>query len=126
VCSVGDLNQVLLSLIVNAAHAIADAQLNSEDRGVIEIKTRRRDAEVVISVADSGCGIPPEVAGRVFDPFFTTKDVGRGMGQGLAVARAIVVDRHAGVLTFAPKPGGGTTFTIRLPLTNASNTAVFA
>jgi signal transduction histidine kinase len=126
VCSVGDLNQVLLSLIVNAAHAIADAQRNSEDRGVIEIKTRRRDEEVVISVADSGCGIPPEVAGRVFDPFFTTKDVGRGMGQGLAVARAIVVDRHAGVLSFAPKPGGGTTFTIRLPLTNASNTAVFA
>jgi two-component system NtrC family sensor kinase len=61
----------------------------------------------------------------VFDPFFTTKDVGRGTGQGLAIARAIVVDRHAGFLSFAPQPGGGTTFTIRLPLTNASNTAVF-
>jgi signal transduction histidine kinase len=126
VCSPGDLNQVLLNLIVNAAHAIADSQESGDDRGVIAIRTHQQDEDVVISVADTGCGIPPEVAGRVFDPFFTTKEVGRGVGQGLAIARAIVVDRHAGVLSFAPQPGGGTTFTIRLPLAKASERAVFA
>jgi signal transduction histidine kinase len=126
VCSAGDLNQVLLSLIVNAAHAIADGQAPGDERGVIEIKTRRQDEDVIISVADTGCGIAADVAGRVFDPFFTTKEVGRGTGQGLAIARAIVVDRHAGVLSFAPQPGGGTTFTIRLPLTQSIESKALA
>ena len=125
-CSAGDLNQVLLSLIVNAAHAIVDGQEPGDERGVIEITTHQHDEDVVISVADTGCGIAPDVADRVFDPFFTTKEVGRGTGQGLAIARAIVVDRHAGVLSFAPQPGGGTTFTIRLPLTQSIESKVLA
>jgi two-component system NtrC family sensor kinase len=70
----------------------------------------------VITIADTGGGIPPDIADRVFDPFFTTKDVGRGTGEGLSIARAII-DRHHGQLTFTTRPGDGTTFTIRLPLT---------
>ena len=70
----------------------------------------------MISVADTGCGIPRRVAERVFDPFFTTKEVGRGTGQGLAIARTLVVERHGGTLTFETAPGEGTTFHVRLPV----------
>ena len=70
---------------------------------------------MVISIADTGCGIPPEAAERVFDPFFTTKEVGRGTGEGLAIARTLVVERHGGTLTFETAPGEGTTFHVRLP-----------
>ena len=70
---------------------------------------------VVVSVADSGTGIPERVRGKVFDPFFTTKEVGKGTGQGLALARAIVVDKHGGTLSFETKMGEGTTFFVRLP-----------
>jgi signal transduction histidine kinase len=115
-CSAGDVNQVILNLVVNAAHAIADADPDSERRGVIDIRTERRDDEFLITIADTGCGIPADVAERVFDPFFTTKDVGRGTGQGLAIARTLVVDRHGGALTFESEPGHGTTFTVSLPV----------
>jgi signal transduction histidine kinase len=115
VCSPGDINQVLLNLVVNAAHAIAD----TEERGMIEIRTRALDDAVAISVADTGCGIPEDVADRIFDPFFTTKEIGRGTGQGLAIARAIVVERHGGTLTFDSEVGRGTTFTVALPLAEA-------
>jgi signal transduction histidine kinase len=71
---------------------------------------------VVISVADTGGGIPPEIRERIFDPFFTTKEVGRGTGQGLAIARSIVVDRHGGSLSFDTIAGQGTTFVIRVPI----------
>jgi two-component system NtrC family sensor kinase len=71
-------------------------------------------------VADSGSGIPAEIADRVFDPFFTTKEIGRGTGQGLTVSRSLVVERHNGSLTFESRPGGGTTFLVRLPLRSSS------
>ena len=80
------------------------------------LSTRDEGDHVRLSVADTGSGIPAHVAERVFDPFFTTKDVGRGTGQGLAIARRIVVEDHGGTLTFDTEPGRGTTFHVRLPV----------
>jgi PAS domain S-box-containing protein len=119
VCNVSDINQVFLNLIVNAAHAIGDARPESSDQlGTIRIATRCAGDTVLITVADDGGGIPPEIHTRIFDPFFTTKPVGRGSGQGLAIARA-VVERHGGSLRFETRAGAGTTFTIGLPIAGA-------
>ena len=118
-CYASDLNQVFLNLIVNAAHAIGDARGDGR-KGEIRVSTRQADGQAVITIADNGCGIPEAVRGRVFDPFFTTKEVGKGTGQGLAIAHAIVVDKHRGRLTFASEPGHGTVFTVRLPLHGAA------
>ena len=115
-CYVSDLNQVFLNLLVNAAHAIEDATGKGGPRGLITVRTALEEDRVRIDVQDTGCGIPPEVRDRVFEPFFTTKEVGRGTGQGLAIAHSIVVDRHQGSLSFTSEPGRGTTFTIRLPV----------
>jgi signal transduction histidine kinase len=115
-CHVGDLNQVFLNLIVNAAHAIGDVVQNSTDKGLIRITTRRDGDWAIVEVSDTGTGIPEAIRDRVFDPFFTTKEVGKGSGQGLAIARSVVVDKHGGTLTFASEVGRGTTFTIRLPI----------
>jgi two-component system, NtrC family, sensor kinase len=71
---------------------------------------------VEIAVADTGKGIPPEVRTRIFDPFFTTKEVGKGTGQGLAIARTVIVDKHGGTLHFETEVDRGTTFYIRLPI----------
>jgi PAS domain S-box-containing protein len=111
-CSVSELNQVFLNLVVNAAHAIAD----SGKRGVIGIRSWLDDGAAVIVIADTGVGIEPDLRERIFDPFFTTKAVGRGTGQGLAISRSIVVDKHGGSLTVDSDVGRGTAFTIRLPL----------
>jgi two-component system NtrC family sensor kinase len=111
---VAELNQVFLHLIVNAAHAIAAAGVAAA-RGVIKIKTWSAPESVFVSIADTGTGIPDAIQARVFDPFFTTKAVGHGAGQGLAISRSIVVDRHAGSLTFETTIGRGSTFLIRLP-----------
>ena len=70
----------------------------------------------MIAISDTGGGIPEAIRTRIYDPFFTTKEVGRGTGQGLAIARSVVVDRHKGSLTFESEVGKGTTFFIRLPL----------
>jgi two-component system, NtrC family, sensor kinase len=118
-CHVGDLNQVFLNLIVNAAHAIADVVAGTGDRGRIRVTTRAEGEWVRIDVADSGGGIPEAIRHRVFEPFFTTKEVGKGSGQGLAIAHSVVVDKHRGALTFETAPGVGTTFTIRLPIDGA-------
>jgi signal transduction histidine kinase len=113
----GDINQVVLNLVVNAAHAIKEAVGDGGGRGTITIRTSHQSDEVVIDVADTGVGMPPEVADRVFEPFFTTKDVGEGTGQGLALAYSLIHDRHNGSITFNSWPGTGTMFTVRLPLT---------
>jgi len=110
-CNLSELNQVFLNLVVNAAHAIAD----SGKRGVIGIRSWRERDAVVIVIADTGVGIEPGLRERIFDPFFTTKAVGRGTGQGLAISRSIVVDKHGGSLTVDSEVGRGTAFTIRLP-----------
>ncbi len=112
----GDLNQVFLNLIVNAAHAIETAGQGPDERGKITLRTRADEPGVLITVSDNGCGIPAEIADRIFDPFFTTKPVGRGTGQGLAIAHTIIVERHQGTIHLEPTPGGGATFRIRLPL----------
>jgi signal transduction histidine kinase len=115
-CHVGDLNQVFLNLLVNAAHAIADRVATDGGRGVIHVSTCREGEHVVVAIRDTGAGIPEAVRSRIFDPFFTTKEVGRGSGQGLTIARSIVVDKHGGSLTFETAPGEGTTFFVRIPL----------
>jgi len=120
-CLVGEIQQVLLNLVVNAAHAIGDMVGDTGDRGRITINTRVRDEVVEIRVADTGTGIPATVQPRIFDPFFTTKEVGRGTGQGLAIARDVVVRKHRGTLTFETAPWQGTTFIVRLPLHSADD-----
>jgi signal transduction histidine kinase len=117
ICHLGDLNQVFLNLLVNAAHAIADANSGTNTKGRILVRTHCEGESVIVSIADTGTGIPAAVCGKVFDPFLTTKEVGKGTGQGLALARAIVVDKHGGALTFETQIGKGTTFYIRLPIT---------
>jgi signal transduction histidine kinase len=118
VCNLGDLNQVFLNLLVNAAHAIAEVVAEGE-RGRITVRTRPAGPDVVIVVEDTGGGIPEAVRERVFDPFFTTKEVGRGTGQGLALARTII-EQHRGSIEFETEVGRGTTFTIRLPVAGAA------
>jgi len=111
-CQVGELNQVFLNLLVNAAHAIAE---NGGERGLIRVATWREEERVVVAIQDSGAGIAAADRERIFDPFFTTKPVGKGTGQGLTLARNIVA-KHGGTLTFTSAPKRGTTFEIRLPL----------
>jgi signal transduction histidine kinase len=118
-CHASDLNQVFLNLVVNASHAMADVHREGE-LGTLTVRSRREGDWAVIEIADTGGGIPDEVSERVFDPFFTTKEVGRGTGQGLAISRAIVVERHGGSLAFQTEPGRGTTFVIRLPIAGAA------
>jgi PAS domain S-box-containing protein len=116
-CLADEIRQVLLNLIVNAAHAIAEAVDNKPGaRGTIEVVSRRDGDWAEITVSDTGTGIPEAVRARIFDPFFTTKAVGHGTGQGLAIARAIVVEKHRGVIRFDTIVGHGTTFIVRLPL----------
>jgi signal transduction histidine kinase len=110
----GEVKQVLLNLLVNAAHAVADG--GKHKRGKIVVRSRREGAWAVVEVEDDGVGIPESARPVVFDPFFTTKEVGRGTGQGLAIARNIVVNKHGGELTFETELGHGTTFSMRLPL----------
>ncbi|MEO8179874.1 MAG: ATP-binding protein [Deltaproteobacteria bacterium] len=113
-CIVSQLNQVLLNLIVNAGHAIAEAGRSSP--GTITVTSRAVDGVVEISISDDGAGIPEHIRHKIFEQFFTTKEVGRGTGQGLALARKIIVDGHGGTLAFASEVGKGTTFTVRLPI----------
>jgi PAS domain S-box-containing protein len=114
-CNVGELNQVFLNLIVNAAHALADSG-KDVSQGVITVSTALEGDEVAISIADNGCGIPPENQEKIFDLFFTTKAVGRGTGQGLAIARAIIVEKHGGRIDLQSSVGRGSTFTLHLPV----------
>jgi two-component system, NtrC family, sensor kinase len=113
-CHIAELNQVLLQLITNAADAIADVHV-APARGTIRIRTWCDAGSVYVSVTDNGTGIREDIRTRIFDPFFTTKPVGRGTGQGLSIARSIVVDRHAGSLSFETVLGGGSTFVVCLP-----------
>jgi PAS domain S-box-containing protein len=119
-CHIADLNQVFLNLVVNAAHAIEEVVGASGRKGVIRVRTRQQDDRVLIEVADSGCGIKPEIRDKIFDPFFTTKGVGKGSGQGLAITRSVIVDKHGGTLSFATEVGVGTTFTVALPVSEPS------
>jgi signal transduction histidine kinase/uncharacterized membrane protein affecting hemolysin expression len=119
-CYAGEINQVVLNLIVNAAHTIGDVVKGTDKKGKIRVATRVLGDQVEISIGDTGKGIPVDVRARIFDPFFTTKEVGKGTGQGLAIARSVVVDKHGGTLHFETELGVGTTFFIRLPINGPS------
>ena len=122
-CNEGDMGQVFLNLVVNAAHAIADKVEGTDERGTIHIASFVDGDDAVFEVRDSGSGIPDEVVGRIFDPFFTTKDVGKGTGQGLSIVRRIVVEKHSGKVDVETEVGQGTTFRLRLPLSRRSQAA---
>jgi PAS domain S-box-containing protein len=115
-CQPGEFNQVVLNLIVNAAHAVADVVgKGGSEKGKIKVQTRNCQEWAEVRIQDTGTGIPEKVRARIFDPFFTTKEIGKGTGQGLAIARSVVVDKHGGSIHFETEEGKGTTFIIRLP-----------
>jgi signal transduction histidine kinase len=114
-CNAGEIGQVILNILINATHAVADRVKGTECRGRISVGTRCERDQVVIAIGDTGGGIPASIGERIFDPFFTTKEIGRGSGIGLALARSVVVDKHNGQLTFETEAGRGTTFFIKLP-----------
>jgi len=111
----GELGQVILNLVVNAAHAIRDVVKSSGARGKIAIKTWADREHVWLSIADTGGGIPEAIRSSIFDPFFTTKEVGQGTGQGLAIVHSVIA-KHRGDVRFTTAIGEGTTFTVRLPI----------
>ncbi len=120
-CIASDVNSAVLNLVVNAAHAIADAtDHGANGKGVITVRTRQDGPYAEIRVEDTGGGIPEEIRSRIFDLFFTTKEVGQGTGQGLALTQAIVVDKHGGTIDFESELGRGTTFIVRLPIDGCS------
>jgi len=117
-CLVGEFNQVILNLVVNAAQAIGEVVKNHPDtKGTITIRTRRDGDDVEVRVTDTGAGIPVSVRPRIFEPFFTTKPVGEGTGQGLSFVYSTIVKKHGGQIRFETETGRGTTFVLRLPLT---------
>jgi len=123
-CIPGEFNQVILNLLVNAAHAIANLpEDRRQSKGKITISTRRSNHAVEIAIQDTGAGIPENIRSRVFEPFFTTKDVGKGTGQGLSMAHASIVKRGNGRIWFETEVGVGTTFFIQLPIEEQSAAA---
>ena len=116
-CMPGEFNQVMLNMIINAAHAISEVDRDEQGTlGCIRISTARADDHVRITISDTGAGIPPEIQSRIFDPFFTTKEVGRGTGQGLAICFPVIVEKHGGSIEVESEVGKGTSFIITLPL----------
>ena len=113
VCNPGQINQVILNLLVNAAQAIKSQE--RDDRGLIMIRTYATDDEVICEISDNGPGIEPDNLQHIFDPFFTTKGAGKGTGLGLSISYDIIVAKHNGKLTVDSSVGEGTTFTIELP-----------
>lgn len=117
-CQQEEINQVILNMIINSAHAIEEAQQKGSCvQGNITIKTRAKESFLEITISDNGIGIPPGVIPKIFDPFFTTKKIGKGTGQGLALAHDIVVHKHQGDISIESEENVGTTFVIRLPIT---------
>jgi signal transduction histidine kinase len=116
-CLPGEINQVFLNMLVNAAHAIAEKFGKASGlKGVITIATRLNGEFAEISIEDNGIGIPEEIRSRIFDPFFTTKEVGKGTGQGLAISHLVIVGKHGGAITFESEVGRGAKFVLKLPL----------
>lgn len=119
VCFVADLSQVFLNMLINAADAIRE----SDRRGRITISTDHDNTQISIRIADTGVGIPAHARAKIFDPFFTTKPVGRGTGQGLALAHVVVYEKHGGSIEVESAVGVGTTFTLRIPISGVSGGA---
>jgi signal transduction histidine kinase len=116
-CFRAEFNQVILNMIVNAAHAIAEKNKDDQSQtGTIHIRTIHAGDEVKIRIGDTGAGIPEGIRHKIFDLFFTTKEPGKGTGQGLAISHTVIVEKHNGSLTLETREGEGTTFIIGLPL----------
>jgi signal transduction histidine kinase len=115
-CYAAEMHQALLNLIANAADAIGEVFKTTGAKGRLTVSTSRENGDAMISITDTGAGIPETNRQKIFDPFFTTKEVGKGIGQGLTIARNIIVRKHGGALSFHSDPGKGTTFTVRLPI----------
>lgn len=112
-----ELNQAVLNLIVNAAHAMADRhRTETSTIGTLTVSTRRDGEWAELRIGDTGVGIPDPIRSKIFEPFFTTKEVGRGTGQGLAIVRSVIVEKHGGRIDFETEVGAGTTFIVRLPI----------
>lgn len=107
-CNIGQLNQVFMNVLINAAQAI-------ENHGEIRIRTYLEGRDIVIAISDNGPGIPEDIIGKIFDPFFTTKEIGKGTGLGLSISYEII-QSYGGQMTVCSELGQGTTFTIRIPL----------
>jgi two-component system, NtrC family, sensor kinase len=116
-CFLGEFNQVILNLVINAAHAIGDVvRKRPGEKGLITVSTRRDGDIAEVRVSDTGTGIPENVRPRIFEPFFTTKEPGKGTGQGLSIVYGSIVKKHGGTVAFETQDGRGTTFILRLPL----------
>jgi len=115
-CLPGEISQVILNMLINAVHAIQDTfEEGCDQMGLIKIKTGLDDNWIEISISDNGSGIPQKIKNSIFDPFFTTKEVGKGTGQGLALVRNVIVEKHGGSISLESEKGEGTTFILRLP-----------
>ncbi len=118
----GEFNQVILNILVNAAHAITEkSESDSQQMGKIRIRTEQQGRFAHISISDTGKGIPEQMREKIFDPFYTTKEVGKGTGQGLAIAFSVIVEKHQGQISFESEAGVGTTFHIKIPIESADN-----
>lgn len=113
-----EMGQVILNMLVNAAHAIGEKLGKNPEgaKGSIRISTRKSGNSVELRIQDTGSGMPEKVRLRIFDPFYTTKKVGKGTGQGLAISHDVIVEKHGGTITVDSIPGKGTTFRVCLPL----------
>ncbi|UZP66397.1 ATP-binding protein [Desulfovibrio mangrovi] len=115
-CIPGEINQVFLNILINAAHAVKDVSDTTNTRGTITLTSRHEGDKVIVTFSDTGCGIPYDIRDKIFDQFFTTKEPGKGTGQGLAIVHNIVVKKHNGEIKVDSSVGSGTTFTIVLPV----------
>jgi two-component system, NtrC family, sensor kinase len=118
-CNANEINQVILTLVVNAAQAINSG---GKSDGIISIETTHNGTSLSCSVADNGPGIPDEIRRSIFEPFFTTKKAGVGTGLGLSIAYDIIVNRHGGTMTQKRSPEGGALFTFTIPMTQNKET----
>jgi signal transduction histidine kinase len=120
-CNIDEINQVILNLIVNAAHAINEKmiKLAINEKGKISIKSSMDEQYILLEISDTGTGIPPEIKDKIFDPFFTTKEVGKGTGQGLSIVHNIITKNHGGSITVDTVPLQGTTFKMKIPIKKA-------
>ena len=125
-CIAGSISQVVLNLVVNAAHAVGDTAKTSGGKGRISVSTHVEGGHAIITVHDNGSGIADAVRPHIFEPFYTTKAVGKGTGQGLALAWAIVSGDHAGAIDVESAPGQGATFRVRLPISGRATTRLTA
>lgn len=116
-CQIDEINQVVLNMIVNASQSIQEKMpAGSEQKGRISIRTQRANSKILISIQDTGKGIPEDIRMRIFEPFFTTKGIGKGTGQGLSLAHNIIVKKHQGMIKVDSILDQGSTFTIELPI----------